>query len=301
MDIKIIEGGVCAARGFTANGIHCGIRKNRTKRDLSLIYSEVPASAAAVYTTNLVKGAPLAVTKKHLENGVAQAVICNSGNANTCNANGIEIAEGMASLLAKALPVKAEDVVVASTGVIGQPLDLSPIEAGIPALVAGLSPEGGSAAAEGIMTTDVIRKEIAVSFKIGGKECRMGGIAKGSGMIHPNMATMLVFITTDVAISPAMLQKALSCDIKNTFNMVSVDGDTSTNDMVTVLANGLAGNAEITEEGEDFSSFMAALNTVTVHLCLGHLLLALSFLIVQIALLLLANFEARYLVLFYIN
>ena len=265
--MKIISGGVCAATGFTANGIHCGIRKNRTKKDLSLILSEKPASAAAVYTTNLVKGAPLTVTKKHIANGVAQAVICNSGNANTCNANGIEIAEQMSDELARALNISANDVVVASTGVIGQPLDITPIKEGIPALVAGLSKDGGEAAAEGIMTTDTVKKEIAVEFTVGGKVCRMGGIAKGSGMIHPNMATMLVFITTDAAISAEMLGKALSSDIANTFNMISIDGDTSTNDMVTVLANGMAGNAEICAEGEDFNEFMKALNTVTVHLC----------------------------------
>ncbi|MBP3434977.1 MAG: bifunctional glutamate N-acetyltransferase/amino-acid acetyltransferase ArgJ [Clostridia bacterium] len=265
--IELITGGVCAAKGFTANGIHCGIRRNRTKRDLALILSEVPASAAAVYTTNLVKGAPLLVTKKHLENGTAQAVICNSGNANTCNADGVEVAEAMSRLVAEALSVAAEDVVVASTGVIGQPLDLTPIANGIPTLAAGLSVEGGAAAAEAIMTTDTIQKEVAVKFTLGGKECHLGGIAKGSGMIHPNMATMLVFLTTDAAIAPAMLQKALSGDIVNTFNMVSIDGDTSTNDMVTVLANGLAGNPEITAEGDDFTEFMKALNTVTVQLC----------------------------------
>ncbi len=265
--MKIISGGVCAATGFTANGVHCGVRKNRTKKDLSLILSEVPASAAAVYTTNLVKGAPLKVTKDHLSNGMAQAVICNSGNANTCNANGIEIAEQMSDLLATELGIAASDVVVASTGVIGQPLNITPIQNGIPALAAGLSKDGGEAAAEGIMTTDTVKKEIAVEFELGGKTCRMGGIAKGSGMIHPNMATMLVFLTTDAAISPAMLQKALSTDITNTFNMISVDGDTSTNDMVVLLANGMAGNAEITAEGEDFNAFMKALNTVTVYLC----------------------------------
>ena len=265
--MKTIEGGVCAAQGFTAAGVHCGIRKNKTKRDLALIYSSVPASAAAVYTTNLVKGAPLVVTKQHLANGKAQAVICNSGNANTCNANGIAIAEEMSALAAKQLGISPDDVVVASTGVIGLPLSVDPIAAGLPALVKGLSETGGEAAAEGIMTTDTKRKEIAVSFTVGGKECRIGGICKGSGMIHPNMATMLVFITTDCAISHAMLQKALSTDIANTFNMVSVDGDTSTNDMVTVLANGLAGNAEITAEGKDFTAFMQALNTVTVYLC----------------------------------
>jgi len=265
--MKIVSGGVCAATGFTANGVHCGVRKNRTKKDLALILSEVPASAAAVYTTNLVKGAPLKVTKAHLSNGIAQAVICNSGNANTCNANGIEIAEQMSDALACELGIGATDVVVASTGVIGQPLDITPIKNGIPTLAAGLSKDGGEAAAEGIMTTDTVKKEIAVEFELGGKICHIGGIAKGSGMIHPNMATMLVFITSDVAISSAMLQKALSTDITNTFNMISVDGDTSTNDMVTVLSNGMAGNAEITSEGADFDTFMKALNTVTVYLC----------------------------------
>ena len=265
--MKLIDGGICAAKGFTANGIHCGIRKNRTKRDLALIYSQVPASAAAVYTTNLVKGAPLAVTKRHLANGTAQAVICNSGNANTCNANGIEIAEQMSTLVADAMHISADDVLVASTGVIGQPLDIAPIAAGLPALVSGLSADGTAAAAEGIMTTDTVMKEIAVEFTLGGKVCHIGGIAKGSGMIHPNMATMLVFITTDAAVSPAMLQKALSSDITNTFNMVSVDGDTSTNDMVIVMANGAAGNPVVNAEGEDFTAFMQALNTVTVHLC----------------------------------
>ncbi len=265
--MKQIPGGVCAAKGFTANGIHCGIRKNRTKRDLALIVSSTPCTAAAVYTQNLVKGAPLVVTKKHLENGVAQAVVCNSGNANTCNANGVEIAEQMSELLANQLGICADDVVVASTGVIGQPLDITPIEKGIPALAQGLSKQGGEAAAEGIMTTDTVKKEISVEFELSGKTCRIGGIAKGSGMIHPNMATMLVFITTDAAISAEMLQKALSSDIADTFNMISVDGDTSTNDMVTVLANGQAANAEICEDNDDFKTFMKALNTVTVYLC----------------------------------
>ncbi len=264
--MKQISGGVCAAKGFKASGVYCGIRKNRTKRDIALIYSEKPASAAAVYTTNLVKGAPLIVTKKHLADGKAQAVICNSGNANTCNADGVEIAEKMSCLLAEELGISAQDVVVASTGVIGQRLNIEPIRQGIPKLVAALG-DNSSEAAEGIMTTDTKRKEIAVSFDIGGVECKIGGIAKGSGMIHPNMATMLVFITTDCAIAPEMLQKALSTDIRSTFNMVSVDGDTSTNDMVTVLANGMAGNAVIDGEGEAFSTFMQALNTVTVYLC----------------------------------
>ncbi len=265
--MKMISGGVCAAKGFKANGIHCGIRHNRTKRDLALIVSEVRANAAAVYTTNLVKGAPLQVTKNHLADGKAQAIICNSGNANTCNANGIEIAEAMSVLVENATGVKASDVVVASTGVIGQPLCLDPIEKGMQALADGLSVEGAEAAAEAILTTDTVKKEVAVEFVLGGKTCRMGGIAKGSGMIHPNMATMLVFITTDAAISADMLQKALRTDVASTFNMTSVDGDTSTNDMVTVLANGLAGNEEITCEGEDFTAFMLALNSITVSLC----------------------------------
>ena len=265
--MKIIQGGVCAAKGFKANGVHCGIRKNHSKKDLALIVSETKAAAAAVYTTNLVKGAPLTVTKQNISDGFAQAVICNSGNANTCNANGIEIAEAMCDLVEKATGVKASDVVVASTGVIGQVLDITPIADGMAELTDGLSADGGMNAAQAIMTTDTIPKEIAVEFTIGGKSCRMGGIAKGSGMIHPNMATMLVFITTDCAIAPAMLQKALSSDIANTFNMLSVDGDTSTNDMVTVLANGMAGNPEITSDGEDFAVFMQALNTLTVALC----------------------------------
>lgn len=264
--MEMISGGVCAAKGFSASGVHCGIRKNKSKKDLALIYSEAPAGAAAVYTTNLVKGAPIAVTKNHIADGKAQAVICNSGNANTCNANGVEIAQQTCKLLADELGISENDVVVASTGVIGQPLDIAPIAQGIPSLCASLG-NFSADAAEGIMTTDTKLKEIAVSFEIGGKECKIGGIAKGSGMIHPNMATMLVFITTDCAISSEMLQKALSGDVAETFNMISVDGDTSTNDMVTVLANGMAGNSKITAPGEDFNTFMKALNTVTVWLC----------------------------------
>ena len=265
--MKLISGGICAAKGFKANGIHCGIRKNHSKKDLALIVSDCEATAAAVYTTNLVKGAPLTVTKNNIANGKAQAVICNSGNANTCNANGIEIANAMCGLVSEAVGIAAENVVVASTGVIGQPLDIAPIAAGMESLTAGLSYDGSMSAAQAIMTTDTVAKEIAVEFTLGGKTCHMGGIAKGSGMIHPNMATMLVFITTDAAISAPMLQKALSSDIANTFNMLSVDGDTSTNDMITVLANGMAGNAEIVSEGEDFTAFMQALNTINVHLC----------------------------------
>ncbi len=265
--MKLIPGSVCAAKGYTAGGVHCGIRANQSKKDLALIYSAVPANAAAVYTKNLVKGAPLTVTKAHLANGKAQAVICNSGNANTCNADGIEIAEKMSILAADVLHIRPEDVIVASTGVIGQPLKVAPIAAALPALSESLSPEGEAMAAQAILTTDTQAKEVAVEFTLGGKTCRMGGIAKGSGMIHPNLATMLVFLTTDAAISAQMLQKALSTDVKSTFNMVSVDGDTSTNDMVTIMANGLAGNPEITEENEDFAEFMKALNTVTVCLC----------------------------------
>ena len=264
--MNIISGGICAAKGFQANGIHCGIRHNKTKRDLALIWSEVPASAASVYTSNLVKGAPIAVTKAHIADGKAQAVICNSGNANTCNADGVEVAEKMCELLAAEMGLKASDVVVASTGVIGQRLNVEPIAKGIPELVKGLG-DHSDLAAEAIMTTDLKKKEIAVSFELDGVECKIGGIAKGSGMIHPDLATMLVFITTDCAISAEMLNKALKADVKNTFNMVSVDGDTSTNDMATVLANGRAGNKEIVSEGPAFDAFMQALNTVTVYLC----------------------------------
>lgn len=264
--MQLINGGVCAATGFTAAGVHCGIRKNKLKKDLALIYSQTPAAAAAVYTTNLVKGAPLTVTKAHLANGVAQAVICNSGNANTCNANGVQIAEQMSQLTANALNILPQDVIVASTGVIGQPLNIAPIEQGIPVLVNSLGSHS-TQAAEGIMTTDTKVKQVAVQFSVGGVTCRLGGIAKGSGMIHPNLATMLVFITTDCSISSEMLQKALSTDVAETFNMVSIDGDTSTNDMVAVLANGMAKNKTITKPGEDYAAFMQALNTVTVHLC----------------------------------
>ncbi|MBQ7701305.1 MAG: bifunctional glutamate N-acetyltransferase/amino-acid acetyltransferase ArgJ [Candidatus Methanomethylophilaceae archaeon] len=265
--MKVIEGDICTAKGFTASGVHCGIRKSRTKRDLALIYSEVPATTAAVYTTNLVKGAPLAVTKENISDGIAQAMICNSGNANTCNADGVEVAEAMCKLIADELKISPKDVVVASTGVIGQPLDITPIKNGIPQLVKELSKDGGNNAAEGIMTTDTVKKQVAVQFEIGGKTCTIGAMAKGSGMIHPNMATMLVFITSDVAISKDMLKKALSTDITNTFNMLSIDGDTSTNDMVTVMANGMAGNPVIDKDGKDFDIFMEALNTVNVHMC----------------------------------
>ena len=265
--MKRIEGSVCAPKGYSAAGVHCGIRANQAKKDLALIVSDKIANAAAVYTSNLVKGAPLLVTKENLADGKARAVICNSGNANTCNANGIEVAETMAKLTGDVLGIPAGDVVVASTGVIGQPLPVERIEAALPDLAGMLSPEGQADAARAILTTDTVAKEVAVEFTLGGRTCRLGGIAKGSGMIHPNLATMLVFLTTDAAISSQMLQKALSTDVRKSFNMVSVDGDTSTNDMVVILANGMAGNPEITEENEDFATFMQALNTVTVCLC----------------------------------
>ena len=265
--MKKIEGGVCAAKGYRAAGVHCGIRKNQTKKDLALIVSDVPAAAAGVYTTNLVKGAPIAVTKENIADGVAQAIVCNSGNANTCNANGVEIAQGMCALVEKFAGVKAEDVIVASTGVIGQPLSLEPIESGMPQLAAALSAGGGLSAAQAIMTTDTFAKEAAVAFELSGKTCRIGGIAKGSGMIHPNMATMLVFVTTDAAISPALLRKAIQADVQTSFNMVSVDGDTSTNDMLCILANGLAGNPVIDAEGADYAAFCQALAAVTRSLC----------------------------------
>ncbi len=262
-----INGGVCAAKGFSAAGIHAGIRKNKTKLDLALIVSDTPCATAGCYTQNLVKGAPIWVTKKNIENGIARAIVCNSGNANTCNADGVEVAERMCEIVAENTNVKAEDVVVASTGVIGQPLDTTPIKNAMPELVKSLSSKGSDRAAQAIMTTDTVQKEIAFEFTAGGKVCHIGGIAKGSGMIHPNMATMLVFVTTDVKISSEMLKKALSSDVKDTFNMISVDGDTSTNDMVVVLANGQAGNTEITDEGEDFEAFSMALNAVTRDLC----------------------------------
>lgn len=264
--MKTIEGGICAAKGFRANGIHCGIRKNKSKRDLSLVVSDVKATAAAVYTTNLVKGAPIFVNQKHLADGHAQAIICNSGIANTCNADGIEKAEAMGQLVEDALGINRDDVIVGSTGVIGMPLNLAPIANGMADLVAGLDYDNSGLAAEGIMTTDTKKKEVAVSFDIDGVECRIGGIAKGSGMIHPNMATMLVFVTSDVAITSEMLQKAVSEDVKTSFNMISVDGDTSTNDTFAVLANGMAGNKLIDSEGEAYDKFCEALHKVSVYL-----------------------------------
>ena len=269
-EITFIAGGATAAQGFSATGEHMGIRRNRTRRDVALIVSEVPANAACVYTQNLVKGAPILVTQKHVENGIAQAVICNSGNANTCNANGIEIAEGMCALVEQYIGVKADDVIVASTGVIGQPMTLEPFQKNFGKLADSLedTPAGGTRAAEAIMTTDTVSKEVAVRFPLGGKTCKLGGIAKGSGMIAPNMATMLCFLTTDAAISPVALKRALTTVTADTFNMLSVDGDTSTNDMVSILANGMAGNTPIEAcMGTDYEAFVAALYKVCEKLC----------------------------------
>ena len=264
MNIKLdINVSVCTPKGFLASGVHCGIRKNKTKKDLSLIYSKTPCTTACVYTTNLVKGAPLKVKKENLSlSPIANAVITNSGNANTCNANGIEIAKQMCELLANELGIKATDVVVASTGVIGQTLCIDPIKEKIPDLVAELSTDATSAV-EAIMTTDTKMKQASVSFEIDGKLCSMGIMGKGSGMIHPNMATMLSYITTDINISADMLQKALSDDVKLSYNMISIDGDTSTNDMVAILANGLCGNDEITTEDDNYKLFTKALNMLT--------------------------------------
>lgn len=265
--MNYISGGVCAAKGFKAAGIHCGIRKNKTKKDLALIVSDVKAAAASVYTQNLVKGAPIAITKENLTDGYAQAVICNSGNANTCNANGPEIARAMCKLVEEYTGISNTDVICASTGVIGQPLDITPIKNGMKELTEALGYDNSVDAANAIMTTDTALKEVAVEFSVGGKTCHIGGIAKGSGMIHPNMATMLVFVTTDCAISPEMLEKAIKNDVKDTFNMISVDGDTSTNDMLSVMANGMAGNEEIKTEGVDYDEFCRALFMVTTKLC----------------------------------
>ena len=259
-----IEGGVCAPKGFVAGGLHCGVRKNKDKKDLAMIACETPCTAAAMYTQNKVFGAPIAVTREHLKDGTAQAVVCNSGNANTCNADGVQKAKAMAALAAEALGLTPKDIIVASTGVIGQPLDLTPIEQGIRALAPQLSKEGGLAAAQAIMTTDTIHKEVAVEFELDGKAVRIGAIAKGSGMIHPNMATMLSFITTDVAIDREPLALALREVVQQSYNMISVDGDTSTNDMVAILASGLAGNPRIQGEGPALEKFIAALKQVCV-------------------------------------
>ena len=266
-----IEGGICAATGFKANGLYCGIKKPanpdpsvKHKNDICLFASDVPCNTAAVYTQNKVKGAPLLVTKAHLTAGgnTALAVIANSKNANTCNADGVEKAEKMCRCVAAEMGIPAEQVLVASTGVIGQVLPIEPIEAAVPALVKGLCYRKNAEAATAIMTTDTVKKEAAVIFELDGVPCKIGGMAKGSGMIHPNMATTLNFITTDCAVSAAMLQQALSETVKVTYNCLSVDGDTSTNDMVLLMANGLAGNDEISAEGTHYETFKAALYQV---------------------------------------
>lgn len=261
---KTVNGGVCAARGYRANGLNCGLNKNPDKNDLGLYVSDVECNTAGVYTTNKVKGAPIIVTKAHLaaNGGKSRAVIMNSKNANTCNADGMEKAEAMCELAATELGLKPEDVLVASTGVIGQILPIEPIKNSINALAAGLAYDGNEAAATAIMTTDTVKKEYAVEFELDGRVCRLGGMAKGSGMIHPNMATTLNFITTDAAVSAEMLQCALSEIVKVTYNCLSVDGDTSTNDMIILQSNGLAENKEIAEQNDDYEVFKTALYTV---------------------------------------
>ncbi len=263
-----MEGGVCAAKGFEANGLNCGLNPNKEKNDLGLVFSSVPCNTGAVYTQNKVKGAPILVTKKNLAatGGISKAIIVNSKNANTCNADGEQKADKMCQLAADALGIKKEEVIVASTGVIGQVLPIEPIEAHIEKLAEGLTVDGNERAATAIMTTDTVKKEVAVEFTLGGVTCHLGGMAKGSGMIHPNMATTLNFVTTDVAISSELVQKALSEIVKITYNCLSVDGDTSTNDTLTVMANGLAGNALITEENADYETFKEALYIVLMNM-----------------------------------
>lgn len=265
---EYVEGGVCAAKGFSANGLNCGLNPDPQKNDLGLIFSEEICNAAAVYTTNKVKGAPILVTKKHLAatSNKARAVIVNSKNANTCNADGEEKAQAMCDLAAEALGIPADEVIVASTGVIGQILPIEPIASHISELAKGLAPENHGKAANAIMTTDTVKKEVAVRFELDGRTCTIGGMAKGSGMIHPNMATTLNFVTTDVAISAELIQKALSEIVKITYNCLSIDGDTSTNDMVSIMSNGLAGNSMITEEGEAYEVFRQGLYEVLMNM-----------------------------------
>jgi glutamate N-acetyltransferase/amino-acid N-acetyltransferase len=268
--MKFIDGGVCAASGYKAAGIHVGVKTNNTsKKDLALIVSDAPCAAAAVYTKNVVKAAPLLVTREHLKDGKARAVLANSGNANACAPKGEEYAERSCVTAARALGLKASDFIVASTGVIGQTLPVGVIENGIPALVSALKADGSPDAAAAIMTTDTSMKECAVETIIGGKTVKLGGIAKGSGMIHPNMGTMLCFITTDCAVSAAMIKKALLETVTVSFNRISVDGDTSTNDMCCLLANGLAGNAVIDSENADYAAFADALKAVCVNLAVA--------------------------------
>ena len=259
-----VDGGVCAAKGFVANGINCGLNSDKNKNDLGMVYSSTVCNAAAVYTQNKVKGAPILVTKEHLKatGGKAMAVVVNSKNANTCNADGVEKAERICELAADALGIDADMIINASTGVIGQIIPIEPFEEHMKELAGGLSADGNDKAANAIMTTDTVDKQVAVEFTLGGKTCRLGGMAKGSGMIHPNMATTLNFITTDVAISADMIQKALSEIVKVTYNCLSIDGDTSTNDTLSVMANGLAGNEEIVTENDDYAIFKKALYIV---------------------------------------
>ena len=263
-----VDGGVCAAKGFVANGLNAGINPDKKKNDLCLVYSKEPCSAAGVYTQNKVKGAPVIVTRENLKksNGIARAILANSKNANTCNFDGIEIAEKACKLAADQLGIKPEEVIIGSTGVIGQRLSIQPFEEYMKPLAEGMTADGNDRAAYAIMTTDTVMKQVAVEFKIGDAICRMGGMAKGSGMIHPNMATTLNFLTSDVAITPELIQKALSDVVKVTYNCLSVDGDTSTNDTVTVMANGLAGNTLIDKEGEDYETFRQALYIVMMNM-----------------------------------
>jgi glutamate N-acetyltransferase/amino-acid N-acetyltransferase len=267
--VKKIEGSVCAPKGFKANGVWCGIRKKKDKRDLALIVSDAPCAAAGMYTNNIVKAASVLVTREHLSDGNARAVICNSGNANACTGEaGLAAARRMATIAAEKVGCLPSEVAVGSTGVIGVPLPVEPVESAIDELVAGLSAdaEGAGRALEAIMTTDTRRKEIAVEFSLGGKAVRIGAIAKGAGMIHPNMGTMLSFITSDAAIDPALLDEALRRAVRKSFNRVTVDGDTSTNDTVVVLANGMAGNARIQRKDADWETFSAALEYACVFL-----------------------------------
>lgn len=263
-----VDGGVCAAQGFVANGLNAGINPDKKKNDLCLVYSKEPCSAAGVYTQNKVKGAPVIVTRENLKksHGIAHAILANSKNANTCNFDGIEIAEKACKLAADQLGIKPEEVIIGSTGVIGQRLSIQPFKEYMKPLAEGMTADGNDRAAYAIMTTDTVMKQVAVEFKIGDAICRMGGMAKGSGMIHPNMATTLNFLTSDVAITPELIQKALSDVVKVTYNCLSVDGDTSTNDTVTVMANGLAGNKLIDKEGEDYDIFRQALYIVMMNM-----------------------------------
>ena len=265
--MKFVEGGVCAAKGFKASGIHVGVKtKNKEKKDLALIVADNECTAAAVYTRNIVKAAPLHVTERHLKDGKARMVLANSGNANACAPLGEENAVRMCNAIAAELGMNETDVIVASTGVIGQTLPVEVIENGVALLVKQLSYDGSNDAAGAIMTTDLSLKELAVEFTVGGKTARIGGIAKGSGMVHPNMGTILAFLTTDCALSSEMIQKALINATNVSFNRISVDGDTSTNDMLTLMANGVAGNDEIIEPGADYDVFAQALNTVCIEL-----------------------------------